>query len=119
MTDASKISRILEEKYDLISNSLWDNWAASVYDATSIAKIIRNKLDELWLELMHRINCIIITHEEIREHLEGIINCSSKGKVCVSTRFTDNYPYILMHEELAKKILVLGEVPDSWSPTDE
>lgn len=111
MTNTSKISKILEEKHNLMAASLWEEMKPKDWSGA-----FEDKFDESWTEFLNNIDCTIITHEDIRNDLEGIINYSSRGKVCVPTRFANDCPYVLMHEELAEKILVLGGVPDSWFP---
>lgn len=115
MTDTSKISNILKEKHDSISRSLWEE-LDKANDGGNIYATFNTRFEDLWVEFLNRIDCIIITHHDIRDDFDGIINYSSRGKVCVPTRFANDCPYVLMHEELAEKILVLGGVPDSWSP---
>jgi hypothetical protein len=111
-----KISKILEDKHDLIAKSLWEELDKANHGGENIYPTFNTRFEELWVEFLNRIDCTIITHEDIREDFEGIINYSSRGKVCVPTHFANNCPYVLMHEELAEKILILGGVPDSWFP---
>lgn len=110
--DVSKISKLLEEKWDNISFDLWErenpkDWSSSFQD----------RLDEKWTEYLNAIDCIVLTREDIREDLESIINQSSRGRCCIETHFSLS-PYILMPIELAKKILVLNHLPDAWFPED-
>lgn len=105
-----KIRKILEDKYERMRSELWDEMKPEDYSS----KFAR-KMDEFWTEYMNSLDCILITDEDIKEDLEGIINNSSRGRVCIrmgEEDLCDEDLYILMPQELADKVLVLGGLPD-------
>lgn len=121
-----KIKKILEDKYERMRIEFWHKMKSKAYlDYVMDDLCSTKRMNELWTKYMNSLDCTLITEEDIKEDLEGIINDSSQGRVCIrmGDEHDDNmlppWPnskmdrhYILMPQDLADKVLVLGELPD-------
>jgi hypothetical protein len=78
-----------------------------------------NAEDDLWLYL-NGLDCTVLDSGEIHDDFEDIVNYSVQGRVCVRLPLRmGEVNYILMPKELAQKVVVLGGLPDHWSPENQ
>lgn len=107
LVEIGEIKDMLTAKKESIRNKIWrkPEWDTSLH----------RKVEEEWVAYLNGIDCIIITDADIRYEFADIINYSAKGRVCIDLEDLET-PYVLMPEELAQKVVVLGSLPDTWCP---
>ena len=112
LLDIGEIKDLLLARYEGIKNRVWhENESLTPFNNQQL----QEKVDEAWASYINGIDCVVLSFSEIRDDFQDIINYSSQGRVCIDMD-DDNTPYILMPKELAQKIVVLGSLPDHWSP---
>lgn len=80
------------------------------------SRALPGNLINLWGEYLAGIDCEVLNEDEAREEFESLFNYSARTRICVSFSHTYSHTYILVPKELAEKALVLGGLPDEWSP---
>lgn len=117
--NTNKIKSLLDERFEKIRSELWDKLKPRDHDSE-----FDKALDVAWVSYLNRIDCEVVDQDDIVEEFENLFNYSSRTRICVNLAdiyskrpgifFQDTY--VLVPKQLAEKAIILGGLPDEWSP---
>jgi hypothetical protein len=107
MTGLDKIRSFLEDRHKRTSSELWERLRPNERDAA-----FEHALEAAWAEYLNAIDCQVLYDDDVLEDFEHLFNNLSETSFCVLM----NGLYLLVPKKLAEKALILGGLPDFWSP---
>lgn len=117
--NTNKIRDLLEDRFEKIRSDLWDKLKPKDHDRN-----FDKELDLAWVAYLNRVDCEVVDQEDIVEEFENLFNNSAKTRICVNlaeieTRRPGMYfqdTWVLIPKKLAEKAIILGGLPDEWTP---